>query len=207
VTPSIYFIILVIVLGTLALGWSFYRQQFKPAPEPGGTSCSVSLPGKHVTALRVRLGSALVALSLLGLTLLLGPIPSAWAAVSHPRDVIGPSLTSNEFIQAGQYLESDNGQYAAKLEDNGLFHLYHVDSTGNLTTVYWSSNAAWYNNNPYFAIMQDDGNFVVYHGSGPSNNLGVVWATNTVNPGTGTSGTGTSGTGGSCCSSGGGLVQ
>jgi hypothetical protein len=179
VTPSIYFIVLVLVLGTLALGWSFYRrQQFKPAIEPGRSSRSVSLPGKHVSALRVRLGCALVALSLSGLTLLLGPTPSAWAAVSHPLGNKGSTLTVNQVLHGDDYLMSPNGQYVAYMQDDGNFVLYHVSSSGSFTNPYWATGTGGHPNGAFFAIMQSDGNFCIYKGTGPSNNLGGMWCAN-----------------------------
>ena len=183
-TLSISLIVLVIVLGTLAFGWSFSRrQQCKPALEPGCMSHRMPLPGKHVPALRTRLGSALLALSFAGLTLLLGPTPSAWAAVSHPQyDNIGPALTTGQYIGPVEYIVSDNNQYAAALDTNGVFHLGHLDSSGNLTSDYWSDGTGAYAGN-VFTIMQSDGNFCVYKGTGPSNNLGSLWcARNTALP-------------------------
>ena len=191
-TPSIYFIVLVIVLGTLALGWSFYRrQQFKRAPEPGYTSRSVSLPGKHMPALRTRLGSALVALSFAGLTLLLGPQPHALAAggCTQPFGYDVPHLDIDQYLTDGQYLvsacdrNSSGGHYFAIMQSDGNFCTYKGTGPSNNQGYVWCIRNTALPQGNYFAIMQSDGNFVVYKGTGPSDNQGVVWATGTYGSG------------------------
>ena len=183
-TLSIYFIVLVIVLGTLALGWSFYRrQQYKPAPERGRSSHSMPLPGKHTPALRTRLGSALVALSFAGLTLLLGPQPHALAASASPQIqttlTAGQYLTNDHWLVAGPGTESSGGNYFALMQDDGNFVVYKGTGPTDNHGVVWATGTGGHPNTAWFAIMQGDGNFCVYHGTGPSNNLGALWCSGT----------------------------
>ncbi len=183
-TPSIYFIVLVLVLGTLALGWSFYRrQQFKRAPEPGCTSRSVSLPGKRVTALRTRLCCALVALSFAGLTLLLGPQPHALAAVSHPLTNKGCCLVVNQYLSNDDYLSSCYGYdcYFALMQDDGNFVLYKGTGPTDNHGAIWATGTGGHPNSAFFAILQSDNNFCIYKGTSPSDNHGVIWCTGSVN--------------------------
>ena len=177
-TPTIYFIVLVIVLGTLALGWSFSRrQQFKRALEPDRSSYSMSLPGKQVTALRTRLGSALLALSFAGLTLLLSPQPHALAASAQKLTNIGYVLNAGQYLTSGNYMEAANGQYFAIMQSDGFFCVYRgSDPSNNLGKVWCVKNSALLlPTGQYFAIMKSDGNFCTYEGTGPSHILSADW--------------------------------
>ena len=176
-TLSILLIVLLIVLGTLALSWSFYRrQQFKHATEPGRSSHSVPLSGKHLTALRIRLGYALVALSFSGLTLLLGSQPHALAASTEQLSNVGSFLTTGQYLSSGDYMESDNGQYFAIMQSDGNFVVYHGTGPSNNLGLVWASGTGGRPTGAFFAIMQGNGEFVIYRGTGPSNNLGYVWS-------------------------------
>jgi hypothetical protein len=186
VTPSISFIVLVIVLGTLAFGWGFYRRQQRKRPlEPGGTPGSVPLPGKQVTALRTRLGSALVALSFAGLTLLLSSQPPALAASAQQLHTSGRnSLPLGGVIQSGNYLvvggvihtgyymESADGQYFAILQSDGNFVLNRGSGPSNNLGSYWATNTGGHSGGQFFALMGDDGNFCVLPGTDPVNITG-----------------------------------
>jgi hypothetical protein len=185
-TPTIYFIVLVIVLGTLALGWSFYRrQQRKPALEPGGTSRSVSLPGKQVGALRTRLSYALVALPFVGLTLLLFPQPQALAAsaqqltnrgsYAQQYTNVGYYLTTGQYLSTNDYLESPNGQFFAIMQSDGNFVLYRGSGPSNNFGAYWATNTYGKSGGQFFATIQSDGNFCLYPGPGPSHTLNAIW--------------------------------
>ena len=161
-TPSILLIVLLIVLGTLALSWSFYRrQQFKHATEPGRSSHSVPLSGKHLTALRIRLGYALVALSFSGLTLLLGSQPHALAASTEQLSNVGSFLTTGQYLSSGDYMESDNGQYFAIMQDDANFVVYHGTGPSNnlglvwATNTYLSSTIVAGNHQTHYEIWQD----------------------------------------------------
>ena len=186
-TPLILFIVLLIVLGTPALGWSFYRrQQFKHATELDCTSRSVPLPGKRLPTLRTRLGCALVALSFSGLTLLLGPSPSAWAAVSHPLGNKGNTLLAGQSLHGDDYLESPNGLWVALMQDDGNFVLYHVSSSGSFYSPYWATGTGGMGTG--VALMQTDGNFVLDHviSDGIFNNLTLpYWNSGTAGVGQG----------------------
>jgi hypothetical protein len=91
----------------------------------------------------------------------------------------GSYLTTNQYLRNLDYLLSDNGQYAALLQDDGNFALYHYNSSGTnyFTTFispYWATHIDGLDR--VFAIMQTDGNFVLYKGTDPSNNLGYIWS-------------------------------
>ena len=135
-TPLILFLVLLMVLGLPALGWSFDRwEKFALPTDPGRWSCRVQLTGMRLAALRSRLSCALL---LSGLALLLGPSPSAWAAGAHQLANKGSVLTNGQSLLGGDYLVSTDGEYAALMQDDGNFVRYH-GSPSNIGAPYWAS--------------------------------------------------------------------
>ena len=84
-------------------------------------------------------------------------------------------LNDGQWLANDGYLVSDDGRYAAYLQDDGNFVLVHADNGApNLGRPYWSvfANATdkivgKYSGGPCFATMQSDGNFVLYNGRSP----------------------------------------
>src|SRR5437588_9031256 len=70
----------------------------------------------------------------------------------------GTTLVTNDFLSAGDFLRSANGEYMAIMQGDGNFVLYKGDKP------LWASNTVR-SNGDYFAIMQGDGNLVVYSGT------------------------------------------
>ncbi len=144
--------------------------------------------------------AATAALALIPLAALASPA-SASAGQDH--------LSTNEVLQAGQYIRSSNG-YWAVVQSDGNFVLYNAANR-----PLWASNTVGTGAHNWLA-MQSDGNLVLYNqanrpvwannrnGSGTANWLAVqtdgnlveytsanhpVWATNTVQASGGTSST------------------
>jgi hypothetical protein len=101
----------------------------------------------------------------------------------------GSTLHTNAALNGDDYLLSDNGSYAAYMQDDGNFVLCRATGGDvHLDQPYWSAaaNMPGNYNGPrqggrYVAIMQGDGNFVLYNGV--AGNTGPpYWATNTVQP-------------------------
>lgn len=135
-TPLILFLVLLMVLGLPALGWSFDRwEKFALPTDPGRWSCRVQLTGMRLAALRSRLSCALL---LSGLALLLGPSPSAWAAGAHQLANQGSVLTNGQSLLGGDYLVSTTGEHAALMQDDGNFVLYH-GSPSTIGAPSWAS--------------------------------------------------------------------
>ena len=127
--------------------------------------------------LRARLSYALLALLFCGVALLLVPNPRAFAAVATPLVNKGSTLTPGQALSSGDYLRSPNGLYAAVMQSDGNFVLYHVNCSGSFTNPYWATQTSGQGEG--FAVMQSDGNFVLYHGT-PSAPGSAYWATHTV---------------------------
>ena len=96
-----------------------------------------------------------------------------WATQPH-RVTTGDRLTAGQWLATGDHLVSGNGQYVAKMQDDGNFVVAQVSPDQAL----WTSNTVR-GHGQYVAIMQDDGNFVVYQGSDPAHQGTPIWATNT----------------------------
>ena len=96
-----------------------------------------------------------------------------WATQPH-RVTTGDRLTVGQWLATGDHLVSGNGQYVAKMQDDGNFVVAQVSPDQAL----WTSNTVR-GHGQYVAIMQGDGNFVVYQGSDPAHQGTPIWATNT----------------------------
>src|SRR5689334_7924831 len=93
----------------------------------------------------------------------------------------GSSLPAGQFLQIGDYLVSDNGQYFAVMQGDGNFVLYYATATVPPTPdgkrPFWATNTS--HSGSCFAIMQNDGNFVLYAGLDPAHAAAPYWASNT----------------------------
>jgi len=94
-------------------------------------------------------------------------------------------LNDGQWLANDGYLVSDDGRYAAYLQDDGNFVLVHADNGApNLGQPYWSvfGNATnkivgKYSGGPCFVTMQSDGNLVLYNGRSPVSPGSPYWAT------------------------------
>jgi hypothetical protein len=129
-----------------------------------------------------------------------------WATQPH-RVTTGDRLTAGQWLATGDHLVSGNGQYVAKMQDDGNFvvaqvspdqalwtsntvrghgqYVAKMQDDGNFVVAQVSPDQALWTSNTvrghgqYVAIMQGDGNFVVYQGSDPAHQGTPIWATNT----------------------------
>ena len=111
-------------------------------------------------------------------------------SVSNPSAVnIGPGLSSNQQLNANQYLLSNNGQYELDMLPNGVGVLW-ANLPGTSPCPMWTFPPTTYNlfsNDAWtlmatpspgdYLIMQDDGNFVQYPAPGEA----AIWASDTAN--------------------------
>ncbi|HJT59183.1 MAG TPA: ETX/MTX2 family pore-forming toxin [Ktedonobacteraceae bacterium] len=82
----------------------------------------------------------------------------------------GSKLETNQSLNVGDSLISDNGCFRATMQGDGNFVIYQETEAGE--DPVWASGV-WpgTGDGPYVAIMQDDGNFVVYQ-----NHHDPIWA-------------------------------
>eukprot|EP01022_Parablepharisma_sp_SALTPOND_P016837 TRINITY_DN2565_c0_g1_i1.p1 TRINITY_DN2565_c0_g1~~TRINITY_DN2565_c0_g1_i1.p1 ORF type:complete len:265 (-),score=13.20 TRINITY_DN2565_c0_g1_i1:229-1023(-) len=83
---------------------------------------------------------------------------SCWGKRTTPVN----TLDEGQHMTDGEYLQSQNGQYRAKMESDGNFVLYHIQ-TGH---AMWSSGTAGKGTSPYKLIMQGNGNLALYDSTG-----------------------------------------
>ncbi len=100
---------------------------------------------------------------------------------------IRSSLRGNDpsaILAQNQRLDSTNGEYFLKMQDDGNLVAYSVKVKNGQSTDHaiWASNTNNKGNKPYQAIMQDDGNLVVYSDNKTSSDFSL-WASNTNNKG------------------------
>ncbi|NMO53695.1 hypothetical protein HH310_21225 [Actinoplanes sp. TBRC 11911] len=96
-------------------------------------------------------------------------------------------LVAGQWLANGGFLVSNNGRYAAVLQNDGNFVLVHaVDGAPDLSKPYWSVASkqpglfvGQPGGVPYVATMQSDGNFVLYNGTSPLNLRSPYWASGT----------------------------
>lgn len=62
----------------------------------------------------------------------------------------------------GFQLESDNGKYVARIQDDGNFVVYSMKDKDNVKNAIWNSGTNGKGKGPYRVTMQEDGNLVVY---------------------------------------------
>ena len=98
-------------------------------------------------------------------------------AIAGKKAWLGPG----EFLNVGDYLVSQNGQYLALMQNDGNFELRYCSygkDPASSSDPYWTSNSAvqpessYPAYDPFFVVMQTDGNFVIYKGTGPDNIYG-----------------------------------
>ena len=111
-------------------------------------------------------------------------------SVSNPSAVnIGTGLSSNQQLNANQYLLSNNGQYELDMLPNGVGVLW-ANLPGTSPCPMWTFPPTTYNlfsNDAWtlmatpspgdYLVMQDDGNFVQYPAPGEA----AIWASDTAN--------------------------
>jgi hypothetical protein len=92
----------------------------------------------------------------------------------------GAILTTEQSLNAGDYLVAANAQYFAIMQSDGNFVIYQGSDPAHQGTPIWATNTVDIRQYMGFsAIMQSDGNFVLYYGTGYGNVGGARWASNT----------------------------
>jgi hypothetical protein len=88
---------------------------------------------------------------------------------SHRTDTLHNDWT----IYQHGFFASNNGQYFARVQDDGNFVLYHGHDFQGKNAI-WASNTGGVGYGPFKLVMQNDGNLCLYEGSGK-----CTWSTNT----------------------------
>ena len=89
------------------------------------------------------------------------------------------TLNNEAIIFPNQFLQSSNGKYYARLQDDGNFVCYQ-SSDFRSQNAFWSSESYGKGTGPYSLRMQNDGNLVIY-----DRYQQPTWASNTYMKGTG----------------------
>jgi hypothetical protein len=102
---------------------------------------TIMTPFLTLRSLRARLSSALLTLLFCGLALPV-PNPRAFAAVAAPLVNKGSTLTPGQVLSIDDHLLSPNGRYAAVMQSDGNFVLYHgTPSTPG--SAYWATQTVF----------------------------------------------------------------